>query len=121
MEKTLASDFKPQADLARRERASRASRTAVFKVQPRVLIDNRASAEHTVIELNARDRAGLLFDVARALAALRLSVSGARIATYGESAIDVFYVKDSFGMKATDSRRQAEIRAALLAAAPAAG
>ena len=118
VEKTLARDFKPQIDLARRERASRASRMSVFKVQPRVLIDNRASAEHTVIELNARDRAGLLFDVARALNELRLSVSGARVATYGESAVDVFYVKDSFGMKATDPRRIDEIRTTLLAAAP---
>ena len=116
IEMTLAMDFKPQVALAEREQASRASRMRVFKVQPRVLIDNRASASHTVVELNARDRAGLLFDVTRALVDLRLAVGSARVATYGESAVDVFYVRDSFGMKVTDERRLAEIREALLAA-----
>ena len=116
IEMTLTSDFKPRAALAEREHASRASRLSVFKVAPRVLIDNRASASHTVIELNARDRAGLLFDVARALVELRLAVAGARIATYGESAVDVFYVKDAFGMKVTDERRLAQIRETLLGA-----
>ncbi len=117
IEMTLAKDFKPQFALAEREHASRASRMAVFKVQPRVLIDNRASASHTVIELNARDRAGLLFDVTRALADLRLAIGSARVNTYGESAIDVFYVKDMFGMKVTDDHRLARIRESLLAAA----
>ena len=116
IEMTLANDFKPQIALAEREHASRASRLAVFKVQPRVLIDNRASASHTVVELNARDRAGLLFDVARALAELRLSIASARINTYGESAVDVFYVKDAFGMKVTDPGRLGRIREVLLAA-----
>ena len=116
VEMTLAKDFKPEFRLAEREQASRASRLSVFTVQPRVLIDNRASASHTVIELNARDRAGLLFDVARALADLRLSIGSARIATYGESAVDVFYVKDVFGMKVTEPRQLARIKDALLAA-----
>jgi [protein-PII] uridylyltransferase len=81
-----------------------------------VLIDNRASATHTVIEVNARDRVGLLFDICRALSVLRLSIGSARVNTYGEVAVDVFYVKDVFGMKIGDEVRLDAIRASLLEA-----
>ncbi|MFW5835243.1 MAG: [protein-PII] uridylyltransferase, partial [Pseudomonadota bacterium] len=40
-------------------RRPRPSRTDVFQVTPRVLIDNGASRTHTVVELNGRDRPGL--------------------------------------------------------------
>ena len=103
---------------ALREKAAGAlpSRTRVFKVPPRVLIDNKASATHTVIELNGRDRPGLLSDIARALNQLSLQVSSAKISTYGETAIDVFYVKDVFGLKIEHASKLAAIREKLLAA-----
>ena len=116
VEMTLAADFKPAARLADRERSSLARRTAIFKVAPRILVDNRASASHTVLEVNARDRIGLLYDICRALADLRLSVGSARVNTYGETAVDVFYVKDVFGMKIHDEDRIAAIRKRLLEA-----
>lgn len=70
-----------------------------FKVIPRVLVDNRASATYTVIEVNGRDRPGLLRDVGAALAFCNLQVGSAKISTFGEQAVDVFYVKDIFGLK----------------------
>ena len=75
------------------------SRTHVFRVPPRVLIDNAASATHTLIEINGRDRPGLLYEVTRTLTALGISISTAKIVTYGERVVDVFYVKDVFGHK----------------------
>jgi [protein-PII] uridylyltransferase len=116
IEMTLSRDYKPALTLEERERARLPSRTEVFKVQPRVLIDNRASATRTVIEVNARDRRGLLFDICRALSVLRLSIGSARINTYGEVAVDVFYVKDVFGMKIGNEVRLEAIRAHLLEA-----
>jgi [protein-PII] uridylyltransferase len=92
------------------------SRARVFTVQPRVLIDNEASATHTVLELNGRDRPGLLYDVGRALTGLNLQISTARIATYGEQVVDVFYVKDLFGLKIFHETKLAEIRDTLLTA-----
>ncbi len=100
------------AELSRR-RSAIPSRLSVFKVPPRVLIDNRASASHTVIEVNGRDRPGLLYDLTRALSELRLQISSARIATFGERAIDVFYVKDQFGLKIDNETRLKGIREAL--------
>ncbi|MGH6719002.1 MAG: ACT domain-containing protein, partial [Alphaproteobacteria bacterium] len=67
----------------------------------RVLIDNDASTKNTVIEVNGRDRPGLLYELTSALAGLRLSIITARVATYGDRAVDVFYVRDRFGLKVT--------------------
>ncbi len=92
------------------------SRTSVFKVAPRVIIDNLASATHTVIEINGRDRPGFLFSVTRALFSLSLQISSSKISTYGERAVDVFYVKDGFGMKVTHEERLEKIHEVLLEA-----
>ncbi len=75
------------------------SRMEVFKVPPRVYIENRISANHTVIEVSGRDRIGFLYMVTNVLHDLGLTISTAHITTYGERAVDVFYVKDVFGMK----------------------
>jgi len=64
-----------------------------------VLVDNKASNSHTVVEVNGRDRSGLLFELTRALTGLNLQISSAKISTYGEKVVDVFYVRDLFGHK----------------------
>ncbi|MFQ5955735.1 MAG: [protein-PII] uridylyltransferase [Kiloniellales bacterium] len=92
------------------------SRTRVFKVAPRVLIDNKASRTHTVIEVNGRDRRGLLHDVTRALTRTSVQISSAKVSTYGESVVDVFYVKDLFGMKIEQPAKLKQIKQTLLAA-----
>ena len=94
----------------------RRGRTGVFTVQPRVLIDNKASDQHTVIEVNGRDRAGFLYDVARTASHLGLGIASAHITTYGERAVDVFYVKDVFGSKIVSEEKLDAIRAELLKA-----
>ncbi|GAB6052511.1 [protein-PII] uridylyltransferase [Magnetospira thiophila] len=92
------------------------SRTSVFKVTPRVLMDNKASTDHTVIEINGRDRTGFLYDVTATLTALNLQIGRAHISTYGERAVDVFYVKDLFGLKVWEEERLERIRRKLLQA-----
>ena len=89
-------------DIAREldsQRNSWPKRDRVFTVQPRVLIDNTASDTYTVLEVNGRDRPGFLHIVTRALTRLNLQIQSAHITTYGERAVDVFYVKDVFGLK----------------------
>jgi len=88
----------------------------VFTVEPRVIIDNTASATHTVVEVNGRDRPGLLYALTRALSGEDVQIGSAQIATYGESAVDVFYVKDIFGLKVTHEAKIERIREALLGA-----
>ena len=107
-ENVLTGALKPQRELARKPAFP--SRLQVFTVVPRVLIDNQASALHTVIEVNGRDRPGLLFELTRELTRLNLQISSAKISTYGEKVVDVFYVKNLFGHKVDHPAKLAEIR-----------
>jgi [protein-PII] uridylyltransferase len=66
-----------------------------------------------VVEVNGRDRPGLLHELTRELTRLSLQVSSAKISTYGEKVVDVFYVKNLFGHKVEQDEKLAEIRAAL--------
>jgi [protein-PII] uridylyltransferase len=111
-ENVLSGRLKPHVELARPSALPR--RDHAITVRPRVLVDNNASASHTVIEVNGRDRPGLLYELTRAITALNLQIASAKISTYGEKVIDVFYVKDIFGLKVTHEKKLAEIRDKLL-------
>jgi [protein-PII] uridylyltransferase len=92
------------------------ARLRAVTVPPRVVFDNHASNTHTVIEVNCRDRPGLLHDVTAAISAQGLQIASAHITTYGVRAVDVFYVKDVFGLKVENDRKLTVLRAALEAA-----
>ncbi len=109
VEKVLRGEMKVRRALAAR-RDTRPKRAHVFTVEPLIIFDNDASNSHTVIEVTCRDRPALLHDLTRALFDLSLTVSHARIATYGERAVDVFYVKDLFGLKITNETKLSQIR-----------
>ena len=115
IDRSLSGRLKPGPEL-RKRRAAQPSRTRVFRVQPRVVIDNDASRTHTLIEVNGRDRPGLLYDITRALTDLSLQISSAKVQTYGERAVDVFYVKDVFGLKIGHEGKLGQVRDRLLAA-----
>ena len=85
-------------------------------VPPRVVFDNHACNTHTVIEVNGRDRPGLLHDVTAAISDQGLQIASAHITTYGVRAVDVFYVKDVFGLKVENERKLAALRLAMEAA-----
>jgi len=86
------------------------SRLSAFTVEPQVVIDNTLSDALTVIEINGLDRPGLLYDVTREISDLNLDIASAHIATFGEKAVDVFYVTDLTGKKITSSSREFLIR-----------
>jgi [protein-PII] uridylyltransferase len=86
-------------------------------VEPQVCIDNETSDFFTVVEVRARDRLGLLFDLARTLADLRLAVHQARITTRADAVADVFFVRDELGEKILEPDRIRELTRALLHAA----
>lgn len=115
IEQALDGSLDIAAAIARRQSAL-PRRTAVFTASPRVLIDNAASHTHTLIEVNGTDRPGFLWRVTRAIADLGLKVGTAKISTFGETAVDVFYVKDRFGMKIVHPAKLQAVRDRLLAA-----
>ncbi len=91
-------------------------RLGAFTVPPDVVIDNSASQEQTVIEVHALDRPGLLFELARGLSDLGLDIASAHIATFGEKAVDVFYVTDASRKKVAGDEAKSRIRESILAA-----
>ena len=79
-----------------------------------MIIDNSRSNIFTVLEVRGLDRPGLLFGLTLALFELNINVGSAHIATFGERAVDVFYVKDLTGLKITNEQRHAKIKQHLL-------
>ena len=115
IEQALSGRLRLSSELAKKREQVK-SRTKLFPVPPRVLIHDHASAAHTVIEVNGRDRLGLLYDLTSAMTRLNLQIASAHISTYGERVVDVFYVKDVFGLKIENDRKKRDIRNALMAA-----
>jgi [protein-PII] uridylyltransferase len=110
---TLGGEIAPQNLLSKRRPRKRAT---AFRVRARVQFDNEASMTATVVEVEGLDRPGLLFEVTRALFESRLSISSAIVSTYGERAMDVFYVRDGFGHKVTHPERLRSVEDRLLKA-----
>jgi [protein-PII] uridylyltransferase len=81
-----------------------------------VSFDNIASPTSTIIDIEAPDRIGLLYDIASAIYNLSLDISVARIATDERQARDAFYVSDREGGKIVDPLRLKEIRRKLIEA-----
>ncbi len=92
-------------------------RADAFTIAPNVLIDNAASNRYTVIEVNAHDRPALLNAMAFALFESKATIHSAHIATYGERAVDTFYVTDLIGDKITAALRLKSLERRLLDAA----
>ena len=81
-----------------------------FSVTPEVIIDNTISDQFTVIEVTGLDRPGLLYELTSALSDLNLDITSAYITTFGERAVDAFYVTDLTNKKIATQARQDTIR-----------
>ncbi len=92
-------------------------RADAFEIAPNVLIDNVASNRYTVIEVNAADRPALLYALAFGLFESKAVIHSAHVATYGERAVDTFYVTDLLGSKITAALRIKSLERRLLDAA----
>ncbi|SHE89888.1 UTP--GlnB (protein PII) uridylyltransferase, GlnD [Loktanella atrilutea] len=95
--RTLMGEVVPRDALADRDKLPKRERA--FRVPTTITFDNEGSEIYTIIEVDTRDRPGLLFDLTRTLAGAHVYIASAVIATYGEQAVDTFYVKDLTGLK----------------------
>jgi len=114
LHKTLEGRHRPHIVLAGKQK--RPKREQAFTVRSQVLFDNEASNTATMIEVTARDRPGLLHDLTWALFENGVSINSAHVTTYGEEAIDTFYVRDAFGLKITSEEKLRRIENVLLEA-----
>lgn len=95
--KTLSGEV--VAGEAIRSRDKIKKRERAFRVPTHITFDNEGSEIYTIIEVDTRDRPGLLYDLTRTLAGNNVYINSAVIVTYGEQVVDTFYVKDMFGLK----------------------
>jgi [protein-PII] uridylyltransferase len=99
-------------DLGKESRHNR--RLKPFSLPAQVSVSNTLSEKFTVIEVMGLDRTGLLHQLTREISDLSLTIHSAHIGTYGEKAVDVFYVTDLVGHKIESKGRQKKIHDALL-------
>jgi [protein-PII] uridylyltransferase len=79
-----------------------------------VTINNQWSNRYTVVEVGGLDRPGLLYELTATLSKLNLNIASAHVATFGERAVDVFYVTDLMGAKISSPTRNAAVKRALI-------
>lgn len=82
---------------------------------PTVLVQDEAGAGSTVVEVRAHDAPGLLYRLARAVSAADVDIVGAKVATLGSDAVDVFFVRSPDGGRLSEERLAA-LRVTVLSA-----
>ncbi|MGD9917183.1 MAG: [protein-PII] uridylyltransferase [Paenirhodobacter sp.] len=105
IERTLKGEVVAREALKDRDKVKKRERE--FKFPTHITFDDGGSDIYTIIEVDTRDRPGLLYDLTRALASNNVYIASAVIATYGAQVVDSFYVKDSFGFKLSKSKKEA--------------
>ncbi|WP_297777914.1 [protein-PII] uridylyltransferase [uncultured Roseovarius sp.] len=114
IQKTLKGEVVPREAIKSRDKLKKRERA--FRVPTHITFDNDGSEIYTIIEVDTRDRPGLLYDLTRTLAANNVYIASAVIATFGEQVVDTFYVKDMFGLKFHSESKRAALERKLRAA-----
>jgi [protein-PII] uridylyltransferase len=96
------------------DKRKRETRARSFPVEPEADIDNTLSSLYTVLQIAGLDRLGLLYEVTTLLSKQNLNIGSAHIVTFGEKAVDAFYVTDLTGAKITAPARQAALKRHLM-------
>jgi [protein-PII] uridylyltransferase len=104
IDKTLMGEVVASEALEGRDKIK--TRERPFDVPTTITFDNEGSEIYTIIEVDTRDRPGLLYDLTKTFAASNIYISSAVIATYGAQVVDTFYVKDMFGLKLHTKAKQ---------------
>lgn len=115
IEKTLTGVERLPAQVDSKRNAAR-GRLKAFQIPTDVMVNNAWSDRFTVLEVSGLDRPGLLYDLTREISDLNLNIASAHVATFGERAVDVFYVTDLFGHKVDNKSREKTIRERLIRA-----
>lgn len=115
IERALAGQERLPDVIEKRAVGARA-RTKAFHLPTEIIVNNSWSDRFTVIEVSGLDRPGLLYDLTRAISDLSLNIGSAHVMTFGEKAVDVFYVTDLTGQRVESKARVASIREKLTVA-----
>jgi [protein-PII] uridylyltransferase len=109
-------DFHPLIEAARRQIRSQQLHGLEFPTV--IAVDNKAHPAYTLVQIQAPDRLGLLYDLLSSLGANGVYIVLSRISTQNGAATDTFYVTDGLTRtKITDPHRIAALQKHLQAAA----
>jgi [protein-PII] uridylyltransferase len=114
--RALANELAIEARIAerattyRRRRRTQAGQPAA----PKVVFDDAASSNATVIEVRATTKIGILHRITKALGELGLDIRHATVQSIGMDVVDTFYVRSASGGLVTDPQHRREIIKAVL-------
>jgi [protein-PII] uridylyltransferase len=114
IDRTLKGEVVAREALKDRDKVKKRERE--FRFPTHITFDNEGSDIYTIIEVDTRDRLGLLYDLTRTLASNNIYIASAVIATFGAQVVDSFYVKDMFGLKLHSRAKQEALEKKLRAA-----
>ncbi len=113
----LGEDFDFTADLAKVKKRRDFHLSHELDFPTRIRIDNESHPAYTLVDIQAPDRLGFLYDVLRGFGKVGARISFSRIATEKGAAIDSFYITDMIGNKLRDDATVKRLQRALAAAA----
>ncbi|MBN1303409.1 MAG: hypothetical protein JXA13_03165 [Anaerolineales bacterium] len=79
-----------------------------------IKIDNQRSQHYTVLNIDAPDTVGFLYELTNAMAFYDINISRMVIESQGNRVQDILYVTDAHDKKIVDDRRLRELRAAIV-------
>jgi [protein-PII] uridylyltransferase len=120
MEQLLTVAFSPNGDgdavLRTWMQCAGAPEVVVGGKTPVLTFDNDRFDDYTVLQVEARDRVGLLHDILEAISTCDVDIVHAVIVTEEDEAADVFFMTGTDGRKIRDAARLEQIRDAVRAA-----
>ena len=117
IERSLLGEIRLQDMIAGR-RDQRQERGKTFQVPARVNIDNNLSKRFTVVEVSRGSTGPACSSICTTIFELKLNIGSAHIITFGEKAVDVFYVTDLAGAKITSASHKSSIKRRILEKIP---
>ena len=90
------------------------ARFRAIKAPTRVIIDNNMSDEYSILEIKCKNAPGVLYRITKVITSLGLQINTANVSTYGDRVVDIFYIKDAFGLKIDNNKSMDKVIMSIL-------
>ena len=90
------------------------ARFRAIKAPTRVIIDNNMSDEYSILEIKCKNAPGVLYRITKVITSLGLQINTANVSTYGDRVVDIFYIKDAFGLKINNNKSMDKVKMSIL-------
>ena len=90
------------------------ARFRAIKAPTRVIIDNNMSDQYSILEIKCKNAPGVLYRITKVITSLGLQINTANVSTYGDRVVDIFYIKDAFGLKIVNNESMDKVKMSIL-------